>query len=48
MADIISIVKMVFQMQDVSYFIIVILSLQSANQHGLYLVMDIERGMLWS
>ena len=48
MADSISIFKMVFQIQDVSYLIIVPRSLQSVNQHDLYLFMDIERGMLWS
>ena len=48
MANRIFIVKMVFQIQDVSYLIIVLRSSQSANQHELYLVMDIEHGMLWS
>ena len=48
MDDLISIVEMVFQTQDVPYLIIVLRSLRSLNQHDLYLVMDIERGMLWS
>ena len=48
MSDCISIVETVFQIQDVSYLIIVLRSSQSVNQHDLYLVMDIERGMLWS
>ena len=48
MADRISNVEIVFQIQDVSYLWIVIRSLRSANQHDLWLVMDIERGMLWS
>ena len=43
----ISIVEIVFQIQDVSYLRIVIRSLQCLNQHDLYLVMDIERGTVW-
>ena len=48
MDDRISIVEMVFQIQDVSYLKIVLRYSRSANQHDLYLVMDIECGMLWS
>ena len=48
MADCISIVEMVFQIQDVYYLRIVLCSSLSVNQHDLLLVMDIERGMLWS
>ena len=48
MADRISIVEMVFQIQDVSYLINVLRSSRSTNQRDLYLVMGIERGMLLS
>ena len=48
MADRISIVEMVFQVQDVSFLRIVLRSLRSANQHDLWLIMNVERGMLWS
>ena len=48
MSDPISIVEMVFQIQDVSHLRIVLRSQRSANQHDLYLVMDIERGIFWS
>ena len=48
MDDYISIFGMVLQIQDISYLTIVIRSLRSANQHDLYLVIDIERGMIWS
>ena len=44
----ISIVEMVFQIQDVSFFRIDLRPLRSANQHDLWLIMDIERGMLLS
>ena len=48
MADRISIVKIMFQIQYVSYLVIDIRSSQSANQHDLYLVIDIERVIIWS
>ena len=43
----ISIVEMVFQIQDVNFLRIIICSSRSANQHDLWLVIDMERGMLW-
>ena len=48
MDDHIYTVEMVFQIQDVTFLRIVPLSSRSANQHDLWLVMDIECGMLWS
>ena len=48
MAGRISIVEMVFRIKDVSFLRIVIRSLRSANQHDLWLVMDMERGMICS
>ena len=48
MAGRITIVEMMFQIQDVSFLRIVLRSSRSVNQYDLWLVMDMERGMLWS
>ena len=48
MAYRISISKMVAQIIDLSYLLIVLRSLRIANQDDLYLVIDNKRGMLCS
>ena len=48
MASRISIVEIVFQIQDIYFLRIIIRVSRSVNQHDLWFVMDMERGMLWS
>ena len=47
MANPISIVEMMIQIQNFFFLKIVLHSSRSVNQHDLWLVMDIENGMLW-